>query len=195
MKSQFKEMATDKQGELMVALIAGSPLLVGMAGCLIGGMLTDRYVRRTGDRNLGRRIFAMFGYGMAGVSYLLATVFIGDFWAFAVYIMMMGFFNDLMMSAAWATCQDVGRRYSAIVSGCMNMVGNLAGALTSFITGAVLKHYQHDQPSGIKIMFTVYAIVYFVGVLLWLGIDASKPIVPETMEGPAKPKEVDFAVE
>jgi MFS family permease len=197
LRGQFKEHTTTNEGKLLVALIAGSPMLVGMAGCIIGGILTDRYVRRTGDRKWGRRIYAMIGYGMAGVSYLMAAIFIGNFWVFAVFVMMMGFFNDLIMGSAWATCQDVGRRYAAIVSGCMNMIGNLAGALTNFITGSVLKAYEpaggaismvtgtesfpfeDRQATGITIMFVTYAIVYGIGVLLWLKIDASKPIVPD----------------
>jgi MFS family permease len=198
MKEHFAKESSTETGKLLVALIAGSPLLVGMGGCLLGGLLTDYYVRKTGDRKWGRRVFAMIGYGMAGVSYLLAAAFIDNFWAFAGCIMMMGFFNDLMMSSAWATCQDVGRRHAAIVAGCMNMIGNLAGALTNLVTGEVLKHYKnlHDEPTGIKIMFTIYAVVYFVGVLLWLGIDASKPLVPETPEElKSPPPEEDFILE
>jgi nitrate/nitrite transporter NarK len=202
MKSQFAEMNSTTGGKLLVALLAGSPMLLGMAGCLLGGMLTDRYVRRTGDRKWGRRIYSMIGYGMAGVCYLLATVFIGNFWAFAACVMLMGFFNDLIMGSAWATCQDVGRRYAAIVAGCMNMIGNLAGAMTNFITGTVLKLYEpagglasvlagspskpveNTLATGISIMFVTYAIVYGVGVLLWLKIDASKPIVPDEFIAP-----------
>jgi len=197
LRNQFKDMETSDSGKLIVRLMAGSPMLLGMAGCLLGGALTDRYVRRTGDRKWGRRIFAMIGYGMAGVCYLLATVFIGSFWAFAACVMMMGFFNDLVMGAAWATCQDVGRRYAAIVAGCMNMIGNLAGALTNFTTGTVFKYYQErgERETGITTMFTIYAVVYFVGVLLWLGIDASKPLVPETVNDEPSAPDDDFVME
>jgi MFS family permease len=189
MRDQYeKEIGTTNSGKLLVAFLTGSPMLVGMAGCILGGMLTDRHVRRTGNRKWGRRIYAMFGYALAGICYLVATTFIGNFWGFAICLTMMGFFNDFVMAAAWATCQDVGRRYAAIVAGCMNMIGNLAGALTNFTTGSVLAHYEerHEQATGITIMFTIYAFVYFVGVLLWLGIDATKPIVPdETDHKPA----------
>ena len=132
LKNQFKDMSATNEGKLVVALIAGSPMLVGMLGCILGGVLTDRYVKRTGDRKWGRQIYSMIGYGMAGVCYLLATAFIGNFWAFAACLMMMGFFNDLVMGSAWATCQDVGRRDAAIVSGCMNMIGNLGGSADQF---------------------------------------------------------------
>ena len=103
-------------------------------------------------------------------------------WApFVTCVVLMGFFNDLIMGSAWATCQDVGRRYAAIVAGTMNMVGNLGAALGNFITGSVLKYWrqQGDPERGITTMFTVYAIIYGVGVLLWLKIDASKPIVED----------------
>jgi MFS transporter, ACS family, glucarate transporter len=179
MKDQFKSMTATPSGKLLVALFAGSPLVIGMLGCVVGGLLTDRYVRRTGDRKWGRRIVPMFGYAMAGVCYLLAAVFFGNFWAFAICLMMMGFFNDLMMASAWATCQDVGRRYSAIVSGSMNMIGNLGAALGNFITGSVFEAHQDNRGIAINIMFTTYAVLYGVGVLLWLKIDASKPIVPD----------------
>jgi len=181
LREQFKDLGETNDGKLLVAVIAGSPMLLGMAGCMLGGILTDRHVRRTGNRKWGRRIYGMFGYGMAGLSYLLATAFMGNFWGYAICLILMGFFNDLIMASAWATCQDVGRRHAAIVAGCMNMIGNLAGALTNFITGSVLKYYEehNDKPTGITIMFTIYAVVYGIGVLLWLGIDATKPIVPD----------------
>ncbi len=184
MKEQFQNMTTTANGKLLVALIAGSPLIVGMFGCVLGGILTDRYVRRTGDRKWGRRIFPMFGYGMAGACYLLAAAFFeSNFWAFAACMMMMGFFNDLVMGSAWATCQDVGQRYAAIVSGSMNMIGNLGAALGNFITGSVFEAHKHNQVVAVRIMFSVYAVLYGVGVLLWLKIDASKPIVPDEPAG------------
>ena len=52
---------------------------------------------------------------------------------------MAGFFNDLTMGPSWAVCQDIGRRYSAIVSGFMNMVGNLGGVTTIIVTAAIMK--------------------------------------------------------
>jgi MFS family permease len=173
---------------LLLALLGGAPMLVGMAGCLIGGVLTDRYVRRTGDRKWGRRLFAMIGYGMAGLFYLSATGFLGpdavfsdNLWLFAICVMMVGFFNDWIMGPSWAACQDIGRRYSAIVSGTMNMVGNLGAVLGIQVTGRILRGYTPDgssvpDPAGYAVLFTVYAVVYALGVLSWLLIDASKPI-------------------
>lgn len=179
LKEQFSSMNATSGGKIALALMGGSPLLIGMAGCLIGGLLTDRYVRRTGDRKWGRRIFAMFGYGMAGVCYLTATRFTGDLWVFAGCLMLVGFFNDFIMGPSWAAAQDIGRRYSAIVSGTMNMVGNLGAVLGIQVTGRILREYTADgvvDPQGYVVLFTVYGCVYFLGIVLWLLIDATKPI-------------------
>jgi len=89
----------------------------------------------------------------------------------------MGFFNDLIMAPAWAVCQDIGQEYAATVSGAMNMVGNLIGAVSGiFFTGLVMTSKSVPESQKIVICFTTYAVVYFIGVGLWCLIDASKPI-------------------
>jgi len=178
-KGQFPIWNQSDSGKIMLALLGGAPMLVGMAGCLIGGVLTDRYIRRTGDRKWGRRIFAMIGYGMAGFCYLTAAQFTDSLWVFAGCIMAVGFFNDWIMGPSWAACQDVGRRYSAIVSGTMNMVGNLGAVLGIQVTGRILKAYTVNgnvESQGYVVLFTIYGLVYFLGVGAWMLIDASKPI-------------------
>jgi MFS family permease len=186
LKEQFPQWNTNDGGKLMLALLAGAPLLVGMAGCLLGGLLTDWYIRRTGDRKWGRRTFGMLGYGLAGVCYATAAFSTGDLWLFAGCLIMVGFTNDLMMAPSWATAQDIGRRYSAIVSGTMNMVGNLGAALGNFTTGRILKNHPRtvdangvSDDSGYIYCFTLFALVYGLGVLAWLFIDPTKPVVPD----------------
>jgi ACS family glucarate transporter-like MFS transporter len=88
-----------------------------------------------------------------------------------------------MMSPAWATAQDIGRRYAAIVSGAMNMVGNLGAVLGLLVTGRILKQYAGPDgttdPAGFVICFVLYAVVYAGGVGMWLLIDPTKPAVED----------------
>jgi sugar phosphate permease len=179
LQTEFKSWTETTGGRCLVALLAGCPLLIGMFGCLLGGSLSDRYIRRTGDRKWGRRLFGMLGYSGAGLCYFAAAgVKIADpdnLFLFALFLVLMGFMNDLIMAPAWAVCQDIGRDYAATVSGTMNMFGNLVGAVsTLFVTGLLLKNFPGTQ--GILICFVMYGIVYFVGVGLWLLIDPTKPI-------------------
>jgi len=206
LKAQFPEAGATDGGKLMLALLGGAPLLVGMGGCLLGGLLTDWYIRRTGDRKWGRRVFGMMGYGLAAVCYALAALSTGSsLWVFAGCLIMVGFTNDLIMAPSWAAAQDIGRRYSAIVSGTMNMVGNLGAALGNLVTGLILAafavqhlklHEVHEhatvyrvitvtRPDGYVWCFSLYAVVYTLGVVTWLLIDPTKPVVEDEPHGEA----------
>ena len=56
LKKQFAGQTGTLGERVVMALLAGGPLLVGVLGCVLGGILTDRHVRRTGDRKWGRRL-------------------------------------------------------------------------------------------------------------------------------------------
>jgi MFS family permease len=192
-----------------MALLAGGPLLVGVLGCVYGGILTDRHVRRTGDRKWGRRLYGVIG--LAGASACYGIAILGainqNMWVFAIGVALSGFCNDLTMGPSWAVCQDIGRRYSAIVSGFMNMIGNLGGVTTIIVTAWIMKitvsakqaevnataavtgvpatapQYEAARVAGeiegYIINLTLYAIAYAIGVIFWLKIDATKPIVAD----------------
>ena len=189
LKKEYASWGTTPGGELLLALLGGSPLLIGMLGCYLGGVWSDRLIRTTGNRAWARRLPGMVGYGLAGVFYIAAALAKfydpANLWLFAILLILMGFFNDLIMAPSWAAAQDIGREYAATVSGAMNMVGNLVGAVTGIVFTNLLMLY--DKPEyGMKfggnalfICFGAYAVVYFLGAASWLFIDANKPVVTE----------------
>jgi MFS family permease len=122
------------------SFMTGAPLLFGSTACLVGGLLTDSFIRRTGNRKWGRRLFGLVGHSVCAACYLL-SVLARSPWPFVLAIAFAAFWNDLTMGSAWATCLDIGKRYSGIVSGCMNTVGNLGGFAAGFLTGVVLDWY------------------------------------------------------
>jgi MFS family permease len=196
-----------ERASVLGAIYKGGPLWMGATTCLLGGWLSDRFIRRTGDRKWGRRLFGVIGHGMCALCYLAA---LGastspaaapkvNAFLFFLAISLAAFWNDLIMGAAWATCQDIGKRYSAIVAGCMNTIGNLGGAATILVTGYILEYtldaYAAKQGvpvqalsdmqkaagllPGYQINFAIYAALYVVAVFLWLRVDATRVIVPE----------------
>jgi len=166
------------------SLMAGAPLLLGSVSCLIGGLATDFFIRRTGNRKWGRRLFGMVGHTLCAACYFL-SIFASEPWLFVLGIAMAAFWNDLTMGAAWATCLDIGRRYSGIVSGCMNTVGNLGGAAAGFVTGWVLKAYKQPGTGaevdhlGWQVNLAIFGVVYVLATFLWLGVDATRPVADE----------------
>ena len=105
--------------------------------------------------------------------------------------------NDLTMGAAWATCQDLGRRHAAVTAAWMNTVGTIGAASAGWITGTIVQGAQHaraaehglnavaDLPAaerltaslvGYERVFLSYAAVYAVAALCWLRIDPHRAI-------------------
>lgn len=185
-------------GDWLGALFKGGPLLLGAVGCYLGGWFTDRMVRSGGRKNLARLIPGVVGNFLAGMSYL------GCLWAlennnvigFALCIALSGFFNDLTMAPTWATCQDVGGRISAIVAGTMNMIGNLGGAIVTYLTGSILTHHKEAYAAakgleiaemtkadirealygGYQTNMMMFAGIYILAAVFWMFIRAEKPL-------------------
>ena len=203
LKKQFASQTGTLGERVVMALLAGGPLLVGVLGCVLGGMLTDRHVRRTGDRKWGRRLYGVIGFTGAAACYGVAILGAvnKNMWVFAAGVAMSGFFNDLTMGA---------------------VVGGVPGHRPP-VLGHRLRLHEHDrQPrrrrdthrhladhevnrhryermsakglqertvadrrirageiEGYIINLSLYALAYAIGVLFWLKIDASKPIIAE----------------
>jgi MFS family permease len=180
------------------AIYKGGPLWLGAVACLAGGWMTDRFIRRTGNLKWGRRWFGVIGHSLCALCYLACLVAPSAF-TFFLAISLAAFWNDMTMGSAWAVCQDIGKRYSAIVAGCMNTIGNLGGTLANLVTGFILQGYlngyaaEHQVAAekltgaekatamlpGYHVNFVIFGLVYVVAVLLWLRIDATKPVMPE----------------
>jgi MFS family permease len=168
------DVTPQKYGLWGVGLMSGAPLLLGSLACLVGGLLTDAFIRRTGNRKWGRRLFGVVGHGACAACYFLSLATPTP-WLKVLALALAAFCNDLTMGSAWASCLDIGRQYSGIVSGCMNTVGNLGGAAAGFVTGWVL---DANKEHGWTINFVLFGSAYVLAMLLWLRFDATKPVVP-----------------
>ncbi len=173
-------MTEHSHGFWTLSLLSGAPLLAGSVACLLGGLLTDAFIRRTGNRKWGRRICGILGHGTCALCYFLSMGAATPA-MFVLAVALAAFCNDLTMGSAWASCLDIGRQYSGIVSGCMNTIGNLGGAAAGALTGWLLDH----PPLGLggwTANFLLFGTVYVLAVVCWLFFDATQPVVP--MESP-----------
>jgi ACS family glucarate transporter-like MFS transporter len=157
----------------MGALLASLPLLLGGAGCLIGANIIPLIAARTGVI-LARRIVAIVGFTGASAS-IFAFVQVTDPVRAMFVLGLAGFFNDFVMPAAWAGCMDIGGRYSGTVSGTMNMIGNIGGALSPLAVGYILA-----WTGNWSLTFYVSAAIYLLGGLCWFFIDAHTPLEKES---------------
>jgi sugar phosphate permease len=149
------------------AWLSALPLAAGSVACILGGWTSDRLIRRWGNRRWGRRCVGLVGLALAGLAFLSIS-WVQETWIFGLLLTVTFVGNDLSMAPAWASCADIGERYTGTLSGTMNMLGSFGGA-----AGAVLAGYlfRHDQP---KLVFIVFAGIYLLGALCWLGVDVTK---------------------
>ncbi len=148
----------------------GMPLAFGAVGCVLGGLLTDYVVRRTGSVK-NRRYIGSVGFFL-GALCMLGSVWVKDPRAAVVTISMASFFGDLTMGSSWAVCLDVGHELAGTVSGCMNMWGNIGGSLFPIVTGFLVQHF-----GSWNLAIVVASGVFFLGSLLWLRIDPTQSVL------------------
>jgi sugar phosphate permease len=149
---------------------SAAPLLGIGIGVFGGGVLADWLPGRLG-KSLGKRLQGLIGLPFAAVA-IAAAVLVSDPIASALLLAVAAMFAALGVAPAWTVCVDIGGAHAGIVSGAMNMFGNLGGALSSFMVGfAVDRFHSYDAP-----LYSIAAL-YMVAAVAWLLVDPDQAIV------------------
>jgi MFS family permease len=160
------------------ALLGILPLFCGGLGNPAAVMAGTLLTRVTHDVGKTRRIIACFGFAGASGFLVFSTTVHDPLYAMLA-IGLASFCNDLVMPGAWGACMDVGGKYAGTLSGTMNMMGNVGGALSPTVIGFILDH-THNW----NIPFYVSAGIYFMGVFCWMALD---PVTPLEGAAPVAP--------
>jgi predicted MFS family arabinose efflux permease len=155
----------------MNAILAGLPLFLGGIGCFTGGWLANVIAKRIGGLGRARRFVG--ATGLLGAGALLAlSIGIGDpTWAM-IAMGLSSFCNDLSMPGAWSACMDVGGKSAGSLSGSMNMMGNLGGALGPVVVAHLLAWTNNNW----HVPLLVAAGTYLIAAMCWMFIDPVTPL-------------------
>jgi OPA family glycerol-3-phosphate transporter-like MFS transporter len=157
-----------------VALRAWTVPLGGTAGAVLAGWVTDRFF---GSR---RAPLVVVLLATVGVLLLLWARFGHAFAAQAhLYLLVMGFFiyapqaliiGPLAMDLAT-------RKAAASASGIIGTIGYGGAALMSIVSGEILQRYHllGDPMGGWRVLFSLWAIAAFAGVLFMLPLWRFRP--------------------
>ena len=157
------------------ALMAMLPPLLGSAGMLLGGGLTDVLVRIIGLR-WGRALPMSLSRFLAMSAYVVC-LFQPSVWLAVAMFSLVSFATNLGTAAGWAFKQDVGGKYVGSVLGWGNMFGNLG----AFFTPPLLIWIVGDSQNWTS-AFVTCAAAFFVAGIAYLGINATIQIAPEDAE-------------
>jgi predicted MFS family arabinose efflux permease len=143
-----------------MAIYASLPLLAGMVGNAVGGVLTDKAYIRTKNLKFARQVVAIPAL-LAAAALMLPAALTGGQYTALVSLVAAQFFLECVQGPQWSLPMDIGGRYAGTVAGVMNGFGNLAGALSPIIFGFLVQRGLWQAP------FFLTATVLVIGAATW----------------------------
>ena len=164
LKEQFTTLT-----EMQRALFACVPLFFGGLGSILAGLLSARMDRWLRSIARTRRFLGVAGMGSAGVMLVISMQFSQPLLS-VLAVGLASLCSDLAMPGAWGACMDVGGPHTGALSGSMNMVGQIGGAIAPMIVPLVLAATNNNW--SINIGF--FAVAYFLGAVCWAFINSDE---------------------
>jgi MFS transporter, ACS family, glucarate transporter len=155
-----------------MGVFASMPLLAGVVGDMAGGAASDHLYKRSGNLKMARRLVAVVGFVVAGVTMPVAVLAANPVVSVAWFCLGV-FALELTVGVSWAVALDIGAEYAGSVSAIMNTCGNIGGAIAAAITGYIITSIGWNE------VFFVVAALLIVAAMLFMWIDASKKLYGE----------------
>ena len=147
------------------------PPIAIVIGSLCGGALSDALTRSYGKR-VGRCGLGCVALVLAAIILVVGSRVANAALASIVLSAGVGALY-LSQSSYWSISADIGGKSAGLVSGFMNMGGQLGGALTAWLTPVIAERY------GWTSSFVVAAILSGIGAIAWLLVDSDRTL-PQT---------------
>jgi MFS family permease len=135
-------------------------LSAGMVGDTVGGLITDRILRRTGNVVAARRSVIVAGF-LGAFVFMLPVVLIHDLTTSAICLSLALFFAELIVAPIWSVPMDIAPRYAGTASGMMNFGFAVAGLVSPSSFG-----YLVDVTGSWVVPFVLSITLLLVGAVL-----------------------------
>jgi MFS family permease len=156
-------VALEERGEMQTVV-----LLVGCAGMILGGIVTDKLRRWLGPR-LGRSL--PIGVTLSGCAVALFLVpALPTVWLVIAAFAAMAFLVDFHNPSIWSFAQDVGGRNVGAALGWGNMWGNIGAYVSPHLLGGV------SRAVGWDATFVMCGVIFAAAAVCGFLLDATKPV-------------------
>ncbi|PXW24916.1 sugar phosphate permease [Paraburkholderia caballeronis] len=158
------------------ALFASGVFFAGVIGDWLGGLVTDRILRRSGNLRLARNV--MVGVCMLCTLLSLAPILLAQNVTVTLAALCLSagfFFNEMTIGPMWAVPMDIAPRHAGTASGIMN-TGSAGAAIVSPVVGGWLI----DTTGNWNLPFTVSMAIMAAGVLLSFAMRPDRKLDAET---------------
>ena len=148
-----------------MAIMTTLPLLAGVFGDTLGGVMSDAIFRRTGSLRLARRALLVGGLGGAFV-FIVPAVVTGSALG-AVYLLAAAFFFlELTNAVLWTLPLDIAGQHAGTAGGMMNTGFGVAGMISPVVFGALVQ-----RTGRYELPLLISALLLIVGAICSLKID------------------------
>jgi MFS family permease len=151
------------------AFYSAGVFAAGVVGDTLGGVVSDRILRRTGDRAAARRNVIVTGM-LGGFVFLIPVMLVHDVDVAAVSLAAAFFFVELIVAPIWAVPMDIAPKYAGSASGMMNFGFGLAGIISPFVFG-----YLIDRTGSWTLPFAGSVGLLLLGAVLAFFMHADRP--------------------
>jgi sugar phosphate permease len=155
------------------ALFSGGVLFAGVIGDALGGLVSDRLLRRTRSLATARRGVIVAGF-LGAFAFLIPVVLIHNLTIAAVCLSLAFFFAELIVGPIWSVPMDIAPRYAGTASGMMNFGFGIAGLISPSSFG-----YLVDRTGSWVVPFVASIFLLLLGAVLALRLRPDRPFVEE----------------
>ena len=121
---------------LEAGFAAAAPALCGFAGGVLGGVISDALLKRTGSLTIARKTPLLIGMLLSAL--IIACAYIESS-ALIVVVMAIAFFGKGIASLGWAVVSDTSpREFVGVTGGIFNTFGNSAGIVMPIVIGYIV---------------------------------------------------------
>jgi len=119
------------------ALFASGVFFAGVVGDSLGGILSDRILKNTGNVRLARLSVTVVGFAGALLS-LVPILFVHDITVVALCLSGGFFFSEICIGPMWSIPMDIAPKYSGTAAGLMNTGSAAAAIVSPLVAGYVI---------------------------------------------------------
>ena len=146
---------------LKAGMVASIPAICGFLGGVLGGIISDWLMRKTGSLNIARKTPIVLGM-LLSISMVVCN-YVDTEWV-VVFFMALAFFGKGIGALGWAVMADTApKEISGLSGGLFNMFGNISGIVTPVVIGYIIA--TTGSYNGALIYVCIHA---FVAVMSYL---------------------------